>query len=308
MNVIERGIDPGEQFDTGKVESVVETGSQVVRLNFIGSFDFRTPISVIRKYRDIIKAYSQKGIKVLGLVGAQSVKDGYDPANPEPFADKLAAATSKIVHFFGSKLEGLEIFNEPNDFMGGDTHQVTPETMALFLTKASDAASARRQKRKLRLVSGPLFSHDLSESVWEDSAARYFYDLLYAGFNTHGWTHDTLPFDEIGYHIYVRQGSSDSTTVTNGIVQNLEEIEWVLGEFNINSSLSVSEIGWQSEIVGEERQASNITVTHDVLTGDPQVGRWLYFTLNDFVGYTWGVVDPDGRKKPGFAALASLPK
>lgn len=308
MSAIERGIDPGAQHKLEDIELAAETNPDVARLNFIGPFDTKTPIGVIREYRRIINAYRQKGIKVLGLVGAESVNDGYDPGNPELFADKLASATSKIVHLFGGKLDGLEIFNEPNDYMGGDTHQVPPETMALFLTKASEAARARPRKRKLPLVSGPLFSHDLSGSVWEDSGARYLYDLLYSGFNTHGWTQDSLPFDQFGYHIYVAQGVSNQDIVEKSIKLNLEEIEWVLDNFNIGSSISISEIGWQSGIVGEDGQADNIRTTHAVLSADPRVGRWFYFCLYDFNGSTWGVVNVNGEKKPAFTALANPDK
>lgn len=306
--MVERGIDPGAQVDTSLVELAAETNPDIVRINFIDAFDTRVPVSVIRKYREIINAYRQKDIKVLGLVGAESVEGGYDPNDPEPFADKLAVAASKIVHFFGGKLEGLEIFNEPNDYMGGETHQVAPGTMAFFLTKVSEATSSRPQRRKLNLVSGPLFSHDLYDNVWADSGAEYLYNMLYAGFNTYGWTQDSLPIDEIGYHIYVGQGSIDPEVVAPLIVANLEEMKWVLGEFQIEVRFSISEIGWQSGIVGEEGQASNIATTHDVLSASSQVGRWLYFTLKDFNGYTWGVTDADGVKKLSFDILANLPR
>lgn len=306
--MVERGIDPGAQEDTSLVELAAETNPIIVRLNFINAFDTRVPVSVIRKYREIINAYRQKGIKVLGLVGAESVEGGYDTNDPEPFADKLATAASKIVHFFGGKLEGMEIFNEPNDYMGGSTHQVAPETMAFFLTKVIEATNKRPRRKKLSLVSGPLFSHDLYDNVWADSGAEYLYNMLYAGFNTHGWTQDSLPFGEVGYHIYVAQGSSNPNHVINGIILNLDVMKEVLGEFQIYTSLSISEVGWQSGIVGEDGQASNITTTHDVLSASLQVGRWLYFCLKDFDSLSFGVTYSDGTKKQAFDILSNLPK
>lgn len=306
--MVERGIDPGAQVDTSLVELAAGTNPDVVRLNFTDAFDARVPVSVIRKYREIINTYRQKSIKVLGLVGAESIEGGYDPSDPEPFADKLATAASKIVHFFGGKLEALEIFNEPNDYMGGETHQVAPETMALFLTKVNEATSSRLQRKKLSLVSGPLFSHDLYDNVWADSGAEYLYNVLYAGFNTYGWTQDSLPFDEVGYHIYVGQGSVDPEVVIPLIVANLEEMKWVLGEFQIEVRFSISEIGWQSGIVGEEGQASNITAANDVLLVDSRVVRWLYFGLKDFGPFTFGVTYLDETKKQGYDVLANLPK
>lgn len=305
---VERGIDPGAQSDIGHVELVSETNPDVVRLNFTDNFDVTVPNSTIRKYRKIINAYRQKGIKVLGLVGAESVAGGYDSNDPEPFADKLASAASKIVHYFGGKLEGLEIFNEPNDYVGGETHQVAPDMMALFLTRVADATKDRPQRRKLNLVSGPLFSHDLYGNVWEDSGARYLYDVLEAGFNDYGWSPDHLPFDEVGYHIYVAQGSTEPGTVGGLILPNLREIEWVLDQFQIRPSISISEVGWQSGIIGEDGQAVNIDTANEVFNYDQQVGRWLYFCLKDFDGQTWGVVDAGENKKPAFDTLANLPK
>ncbi len=309
---VERGIDPGNQVDTSLVELAVGTNPDVIRLNFIDAFDTAVPISTIRKYRAIIKEYRDRGIKVVGLAGGESVGGGYNPTadgfDPEVFGDKLAKAASKIVHFFGNNLEGIEIFNEPNDYMGGDTHQIAPDMMANYLTKVADATKNRPQRRKLNIISGPVFAHDLYDNPWEDSGARYFYDLLWAGYEYYGWAPDHLPFDEAGWHIYVGQGSVDPEIVTNLIDNVLVEIKWALDDFQIGPQISISEVGWQSGIVGELGQSINIETTNNILSADERVSRWLYFCLKDFDNLTFGVTYSDEIKKQSFDTLANLPK
>lgn len=306
---LERGIVPGNQIDTNLVELAAGTNPDVIRLNFIDVFDTTVPNSTIRTYREIINSYRERGIKILALVGAEAVGGGYDPDDPDSYTEKIARATSKVVHFFGSKLTAIEIVNnEPNDYHGGSGHLIGTDRLAMLVTRVSQEVGKRPAGRKLTIISPPIFGHDLYDNPWDDSGAHYLYDFLKAGFDNYGWTRENLPFKKIGYHPYVGQGSVDPEVVSNLMNLALDDMKWVLDQFGIDCELSISEIGWQSGVVGEDGQSANINTINDLFSADSRIGRWLYFCLEDFGDLTFGVADADGIKKSSYDVLANLPK
>ena len=88
----------------------------------------------------------------------------------------LAALQNKIK----LKKKVFELFNEPNDWNGGETAQVPSNYFACYL------ASIYKQKinykwNDIELISGPLFSFD------QNTASSYLYQTYINGINHWGW-------------------------------------------------------------------------------------------------------------------------
>jgi len=205
------------------VDKVKNSHAHWVRLNFIvGPYASTDDPKFVSTYTKIIDAYRSKNIKVYGLVGSESVKSGYNRNNPAAFVPNWKAAVQSIVGRFKDKVKVWEFFNEPNDWAGGSSSQVTPYYFATFLQNAYEIKYyGGASWKNLTFVSGPLFSHD------GDTGRQYIYDTYVAGTTQLAWDwyHQhagSYPIDALGYHIYVAQGTTDAGTVKGKVKANLD--------------------------------------------------------------------------------------
>jgi len=307
------GLNAGAQYDTTQVPYVVKTGAKWVRLNFIvtSSQSGTSDPAFIAMYDGIINAYLANNIKIYGLIGAQSVKQGYDRNNPQAFIGPWTTACNDIVPRWQNNVTVFELFNEPNDWAGGSSAQMTPNVFAQVLQACYQGKHYGGWTAKL--ISGPLFSFDGTD------ASDYLYNTYVQGCTTLAWDWfyqhaGTYPLDGIGYHIYTTQGSTDPNTVEQGIIKNLNGI-WnngvVPGESyrfsnpNPNKQLWISEYGWGSANVGEQGQATNLNSALTVFSSASHVALTMWFTLSDFGNQLWGLLHSDYTPKPSFFTFKS---
>jgi len=291
------GLNAGAQFDTSAVKTVSQSGASWVRLNFIvtSQQSGTSDPGFVSMYQSIINAYNSSGIRIYGLIGSEAVKQGYDRNNPSAFVQPFVSAASDIISRWQDKIPVFELFNEPNDYAGGNSAQMTPYWFAKLLQSVYE--QKYYQKWSALLISGPLFSFDGTD------ASDYLYQTYFQGMTTLAWdwfhqNAGTYPLDGIGYHIYTTQGSTDPVTVTNGLVKNLNGI-WkngiVAGESirasdpNPSKSIWVSEFGWGSNNIGEDGQASNLNVALTVFQGNSHVACSMWFTMRDWSTQGWGL-------------------
>ncbi len=321
-NGFEKGIECGAVFDTSTSQAASDLGAEWVRLNFICLPEWSGPSDpgFFACYDSIVNGYVSKGLKVYGLIGAESVKTGYDRNAPQNFIEPLKQAAYVIMQRYADRVKVFEIFNEPNDWAGGNTAQVSELWFARFI------AAAYRQKITLGLndvtiVSGPVLCLETPE--FYVSGKDYIYNTYVRGItdpdSNYNWEtiynqRGTYPLDGIGYHMYVFQGSTNATQITVSINKNLDEI-WqgsAAGE-NYNGrnpypakKIWISEIGWQSSQVTDAGQAVNLITAFKALKSNSRVRMGLWFTLNDWPDATWGLRRLDGSHKPAWDAFVSF--
>jgi hypothetical protein len=177
---------------------------------------------------------------------------GYNRDDPESFIQPFADVCNSIIPRWQSQIQVFELFNEPNDWVGGDSAQLPPHYFAELLQSVYELKF--NFGWSATLVSGPLFSHDF------DDGSSYLYSTYVEGMETLAWDwfHENTgqyPLDGIGYHIYTTQGSSSSQEVQAGMKKNLDAI-WNNGVLageryrfpgqQVNKQLWISEWGYGS--------------------------------------------------------------
>lgn len=320
------GLDPGAPISGSSIifrgDLIQSSGSYWVRINFIlGPWSSPTDstrmgpqnLTWFETYDLIINDAVNRGLKVYALIGAEAVKSTH-PVNSDGYVAAYVNNFRTIVNRYKDRIQVYESFNEPNDWAGGTSAQVTPYYFAKMLediyraVKINDGHWNDPAWRNLILVTGPLFSHD------QDTGGPYFTQVWQAGRNQLGWnalrsTYGTYPFDGIGYHLYVAQGTSDPTTVRNAINANMNAM-WnsvtALEGTGTTKKLWISEIGWNTAGISEQIQAANVDTSINLFRADSRVIMVSWFCLRDFGDLNkWGVERADGSKKPAWARFVA---
>lgn len=308
------GLEAGAQFDTSKVNLVKESGASWVRLNFIVKDDLGwTGVDdqkFIDTYNQIVDAYTREGIQIIGLIGAESAKGtpgGYDRNNPQDFTRKYVEIADSIISRFGDRVKVFELFNEPNDWAGGTSPQVPVRYFAGYLEKIYQKVKIEKGRSDIALISGPLFSFDLT------TAADYLRDTYDFGINQSGWKDiktktGSYPLDGVGYHLYVAQGMTDQDQVENKLNENINAIKGVIDEKDPGKKIWISEVGWGTGQgrVTEDVQAANLEKAYQVLKSNPAVKLGMWFALMDFDSTEWGLVRGDGTKKKSWSGFQTI--
>lgn len=324
------GLDPGAPIVGAEIafrgDLIQSSRSTWVRINFILG-PWTAPDDASRRgtqsrtwyetYDQIINDAVSRGLEPYGLIGAEAVRSSY-PLNSDGYVADYVRNFVMIVNRYKDRMKVYESFNEPNDWAGGTSAQVTPYYFAKMLesiyrgVKIDNGHATDPAWQQVLLVSGPVFSHE------QDTVAPYFTDVYNAGIGQLGWSqlrqqYGTYPFDGVGYHIYVAPGSSNPNTIRSRMSTNLNAIWGVITQFegaNTPKRIWLSEIGWNTAAVSEEAQAQNVDTAINHLRANGNVIMVSWFCLRDF-GWPnlWGLERADGSKKPGwtrFVAQAQL--
>jgi murein DD-endopeptidase MepM/ murein hydrolase activator NlpD len=299
---INRPIDPG----TGAINPTVnpDLAGQVawVRVNFVlGPWPSPDHAAWRATYDDIVNRYLARGIQVYGHIGHEAVTDPglifqADHPQPEPpeaqaWIEAYVRHFVSIVDHFRGRVRRFESFNEPNNWRQGRPF-VSPYWFAKMIGAIYRAVKLEGGFDDVTLISGPLLSHNNNDEENEISIGwRYLQDTFRAGKAVHGWeairaAAGSYPLDGIGYHLYVDQGRDKTPDAIAGTVRHyLDAIFRVLTQEDDRAAekkIYVSEFGWQSHVVGDQKQAENLQVAFDVLRNDPRVGVAIWFSTQDF--------------------------
>lgn len=306
----EIGIEAGEQHDTSRVGLVAESKAPWVRLNFVGD-DWSLGSNDVVVYNSIINAYTGKGVKIIGLIGAQSVPGGYDRTQQSEFSSKFTDTATTIINRFGDRVKTYELFNEPNDWAGGTSAQVSPRYLAEYLARVYRQIKITEKKNDITLISGPLFSFDLANGadylggVYSEGKSLEDRNL---NWETIKQTTGSYPLDGIGYHIYVAQGMNDKAQLTSKMQANLNSIKSVINNLDPGKKIWITEFGWGTGDgrVTEDVQSENLEAAFNILKNDGSVKMAMWFTLIDFDDSRWGLIDTGGTKKKAWAKFTQI--
>jgi hypothetical protein len=242
----------------------------------------------------------------------------------DEWLDQYVEQFLAIVERFHEDVEVFESFNEPDDWHGQDRNWVHPGWFAIMLQRIYTAVRSNPYLEHVKLVSGPLQGLDANRNA----AADFLQATYRAGKTWFGWGQGNtpVPFDGVGYHLYVRTGFSpdlpqQEQALRTTLRRYLEGMHQVIRqEEGSDRPLCVSEVGWNSRIERqeiqrrEEFQAQSLRAGLETICADPLVALGCYFCTQDFGTkardmhyglYRAGDLTPEGRK-PAFHTFKAL--
>jgi hypothetical protein len=283
------------------------TGAGWVRVNFIlGPWSAPTDatprgpenLTWFQTYDRIVDGYVSRGVRVYGLIGAESVADARrERLNTEEFTADLTANAVQIIGHYLGRVQVYEIFNEPNDWAGGTSAAVEPRWLARYMESVYSAVKMAEGRatdpawQAITLVTGPLFTHDL------DLGGPYLTQVFNAGTQQWNWTAirqqtGNYPFDGVGIHIYIAQGYEADSEVTRLCKRNLDSVYSALTALEGTQTpkkMFLTEFGWNSFYTNEQVQAQKMDVAFDLLKADTRIAQAHWFTLTDWGDNKWGI-------------------
>lgn len=297
------GINMGAPVWNGVVaidatKAAVSTGAHHVRVNFrLDVWKSPNDPGFIAAYDAIIDGITSQGLEVYGLVSDElSTND-----------DEYVAFATAVIDRYKDRVRVWETINEPNDWAGGTSARFTAGRFADVhgrLYSAVKVAHPGDACWDVKLVTGPLFSFD------GNSSASYLAEVIDQGRAGGGWksVRDVLgkdPVDDVGYHVYVAQGSdSADDDVAPSANANLDALKNVLSARGLGDRrIWISEVGYQAELLGNDGQAARLDATFAALSARSDVASIQWFTIEDFGGMGWGV-----RNRPAYAKLVAQAK
>ncbi|HVT61019.1 MAG TPA: NBR1-Ig-like domain-containing protein [Thermoanaerobaculia bacterium] len=221
-----------------------------------------------------------------------------DTAAWTDFCRRAAARYKGSIKYWG-------IWNEPNlsEFWQGSRHQY----IDLLLKPGADAIHAGNPAAQ---VGGPALAH-LESARWFD----WLNDIIsLAGNHLDFFTH----------HVYDTGGNSNVTSKLDDstVFGDLPGF-WSLSPPSVKEVLKhaggwgkpfwLTETGWQSGVVGDDRQAQYYTgMLSDWFTGNSQrswMNKIFFYEIRDGSTPTspsWGILHPDGSPKPAYTAYKAF--
>ncbi|MCU1279014.1 MAG: hypothetical protein JWM53_2560, partial [bacterium] len=273
-------------------------------------------LSWYEAYDRLVDELTTHGVQVYGQIGAESVPGGGEP-DSDDHVQRYAAAFVKIVDHFRDRVRVFETFNEPNNWRDSVSKRpaVAPfyfakELQEIYLAVKFNGGRDQDACAQVAIVSGALFSSE------DTNAADYWNQVVDAGRNqlAFDWMHEHVggwPYDGIGYHIYVGQGSSaTSASVTAATQANLGAIWSAVAARDDRAAgkkLWLTEFGWTLDQVSAQQQAEFLTTSFDAYAADSHVAAAFWFTYQDFPGGRYGLFDDGGlavaNRRPSYASF-----
>lgn len=314
-SIAQRLRDPGP---------IASTGACWLRLNFV-----QRRGDWLSQYDRIVDSFLEHDIKIYGTVGHEALAMDRpigstfrtdklptfaDSSEQKAWVDQYVDRFHAIANRFAGRIAVFESFNEPNDFYGGPSALI--EKAAWFAYMQTHIYNAiKPQNPTMLLVTGPLNGGWISHN-----SARYYLNEMYEfGIQSLGWAPGKMPFDGIGYHIYVSEGqykidnAAERYNYSEEVEQNyatfLGQMWNVIGhhEGPHSKKLWISEFGWESGKISEDFQTRMVERGINILANDDRVAMGTLFCAEDFGGGTMtyglfreGQVHDGGRKKAWF--------
>jgi len=288
------------------LDAAANAGLGVVRIDMIwafvepqrGQFDWSA-------YDAIADAASARGLQVLAILAYTPAwaTDGpawtgvpRDPADWQDFCTRAAQRYAGRIAYF-------ELWNEPNQpgFWSGSRDQYID-------TILSPGADAIHAATPLALVGGPTLAH---------LDSRQWYDWLLAVLQRAG-----TRLDFISHHLYDADGDAAVTDRLTGSTHFANQPDlWPIEPPSVRELLKyagyagrtffLTETGWRSDQVGEDRQAQYLNgLLQTWFTG--QSGRtWIsgvfvYEMQDGPQPPSWGLLRADGTAKPAYTAYGDF--
>lgn len=311
-------------FTDALAADIASSGCRWVRINFrIDGNTTWTPTHLAR-YDTIIQNARNHNLNVLGIICYEAVygsqaewNQNYNTTGINPYTTAFAENAWVLINRFKGQVKRFEIWNEPDCWsVNPASNPLTPGCFYIWPKNYANILAETYKKciamggadfftvHGVSLVTAGLFAHDISESF---STSRSYMTSVY---NQSGvWNAfqaamgRRYAWDYFGYHFYLNQGSSVSTSELNSYFSDIRAMKT---QFSDASPIMVTEFGWRSSAVGAQLQADNLRNTYDWFRTQPDVLRAFWYQWNDGDGDgNWGLVYSIGSPKPAYHAFAA---
>lgn len=222
----------------------------------------------------------------------------YPPSDPGDYGDALAF----LVDRYGDRVEGWEIWNEPNSrsfWKADDPARDYAELVRAAYPAAKDA------NPDATIIAGALSESDFE---FTESLFRNGIDGSFDAFSIHPYSGDASPLDPLGDK-YVR----------NSFIRGVPAVHDVMKRYGNDQPLWLTEFGWStSDIRGEESWMNGVSEEKQAQYTEEayaQMRKWDYvpvgiaYELQDIADdpddrvSNFGLLRHDGSRKPAFDAL-----
>lgn len=306
-NYAKFGLDANQPIDSrGNIarrlqnpDWIVNSGAHWLRLNFV-----LPNTGFLDRYDTIVNSFTGRDMKIYATIGHDAIRDNWlgdklrDPSSSdaEGWIRAYAERFKQIVDRYQGKIFVYEAINEPNGWQGGDRALIHPRWFATLMNTLYRTIHPR--ERGIHLISGPL------EATWvnNNEGAEYLRKVYLAG----SWSPGTIPWDGIGYHLYLGEdpasprgtpGSIDAGDIRQSYHAFMNKLWGVMNYYDPQTRhlIFVSEFGWSSDL-GEDYQARQNALGMELLASDDRVAVASLFCAEDFSKkyglYTEGMGSP----------------
>ncbi len=304
-------------------DQLAASGARYVRLNFKNPWGSDTA-QFYQTYDTIVGRLRTRGLEIIGLLsneflsGSQAEwqdnsyeRSGGDGHNT--YIDRFGYQAARVAQHFHGQIYYWEIWNEPNCYSQSSPWDgytgcsyIYPSNFAALLAHVWTQVRYYNNFN-VQIISGGLFGHEIGGMSETSAGATYLRETYDYGIYHGSWSWilanaGQYPLDHIGQHIYISQGS----TVASSHLQTY--LNWVRNAYAAYEGSStwkrtfVTEIGWRTDAVSENTQATNLRITFDVTQNTWYVAATCWFFLRDQVGWSekWGLLRADGSAKPAW--------
>ncbi len=283
------------------------SGTQYVRVNFIRPAGW-TEQAWLDLYDPLVDELIAADLVPYALVSAEAVAQPFPApwlevqggehvaiydANAQAtwIQDHYAPAFRAVVDRFDGRIQVYESFNEPDNwFLHSPTGLVESprlraHTFAEMLDTVYDEVKDDGIHDDVLLVSGPLVGHDHGGFA---AASNYLRNSILHGEQFLGWGGNSYPFDGVGYHIYVAQGTANGFGVQGSVAGSLDAMHSMLVQeigasaTDTRGELWISELGWATPGVTEQTQRDALEATLNYLRGQSwRVRMSMWYQVGD---------------------------
>jgi hypothetical protein len=257
-------------------------------------------------YHDVVSKLQEDKRAIIGLLSDRIVAphlvhtpDGAQAHNSAErfrgdeatFQQFLAAYVdaARVITGWGLGIRLWEIWNEPN---AADT-MIPPERYTRLLQQTHSALTGHLLPGS-RVITGGLLDTVTAPN-------RSGADYLHAVFAALG---ASRPFDAIGQHLYVDQGTQSLTADPAHLAAVLSALQRVLQQHDqATRPVYITEAGWQNQVIGRAAHATNLTTLFTVCQQAGTIDTVCWFTLRDTADHTYGLFDRDGQERPALASF-----
>ena len=176
-----------------------------------------------------------------------------------------------------------------------------PSNFAWLLNRSY--TEIKRANPSATVISGGLFSFD------GGSGADYLQQTYTQGRALAGWSPAGAPLDAVGQHVYVDQGGATSPANISRVLDEVRGAYTAAEPGRPSLQTHVTEVGWRSDTLGVQVQASNLRTAYQVFGNTRYVARAYWFVVRDTPGQAaYGLADEAGVPKPAFQAYQTYAK
>ncbi len=302
--------------------------------------------TALQTYDQVLATIQARNLKVLGLLSseawpgqqsdwtANNVEHTAGGTGNNPYIQAFAQSAASVLasHYDGTNgplVSQWEVWNEPNAWASSPSTGVYtgssfvyPSNFAQILSQAWTAI--KHASGTAVVVAGGLLGLDSSGThkgahngykakagggscpSTVPSGGDYLCSTYSMGWQYGGWTKGAGPFDAVGQHMYINQGTTTSTGAIQKYLNDLRKVYTTYGGDPSSKQTHVTEFGWSTGSVSPSVQAHNLQTAYQAFKGNQLRRAWLLISHAGSRGH-WRLLRTGGHQRQSGAVVRDLP-